>query len=1058
MPQKWVVFLKCKCCEKEFEWTHKPTEFKKQCPECKMISEYNIGSDQKLILASGEIKQKNEKISCSRCKDASLKLDNEERQGPWLCDNCKTEVYSEFEEAIEHEKNWIIINKNHIKKEDEEKYQDVLEIKELIPEIKKGVSEHIERLSEFQINSIKKILDGKSTVLSAPTASGKTEAFVIPILQKILQNKEHEGTFCVIAYPTRALAADQVSKINMYAVACGLGNCAFRLDGSVPSQSRPAIVDKRPKIIVTTIDFIHWQLALQSISASLFKETKIFALDEAHSYSGFFGSNVYFVIKRLKKFLKNPQFIAASATLDNELEFCQELFDEKMELVKGKFRKKSIMQYVIRPTDITHVTASNKIAHIFAKTDNNFLSFFNSRADAENQSSKLIDQKLEVKVHRGGIHDKIRQSTEYEMKNGELDGLCCTSTLELGIDIGSVTGVSSIFTNDLDNFIQRQGRAGRQGTDAYSVMILKSNDPFSHYYSSHIGEYFDQKNIFHIQKDNPIIKKYQDIFEQADSYGQITGVKESLRSRAQWSEAKHLLSKYSIRGIGESVTGINEIGEEIDSVPFPNGHTKLFYGGIHKVNSVTYLSQGIKETKNNWGDITSQAKLIQNDTLKHHKTRPIIESTSSIIETHHEKNIRNFKIQYCTFKINSSIKSYYKYNEGLKEEEKYTAENLVELEPQNYENWSGEYTGIEISFPYEDKIDKRILHAASHLIENAGCKIAKCEPEELDEIINHNSIIIYDTSPMGTNGNSQIIYDKILEVFDSAIGLVDNCKCHYDEDGEHKIGEQVYNKETDKEETIAYGGCPNCTFLPTFCKKFNEELDKMGAYEFLINCTISESSNSKQGDSSFNEDEKSDRNYQEYFYEKYEKYNDSEGSSTGKCRRCGKFNDSYTHPLCENCELEDFISEYSEREREQYRAKARRVIHEMRRFDNAKYEQRYYKKHQERKEEHQERKEEHQERKEEHQERKEEHQERKEEHQERKEERSDGNEEFYKILGVSKTATFEEIHAAYRKLALKFHPDRNKEPNAEEKFKEITRAWEVLKDEMKRKYSQSYAN
>ena len=71
---------------------------------------------------------------------------------------------------------------------------------------------------------------------------------------------------------------------------------------------------------------------------------------------------------------------------------------------------------------------------------------------------------------------------------------------------------------------------------------------------------------------------------------------------------------------------------------------------------------------------------------------------------------------------------------------------------------------------------------------------------------------------MGTNGNSEIIYDKILEIFDGAISLVDNCKCHYDEDGEHKIGDEVYNEETNKMETNPYAGCPNCTFLPAFCK------------------------------------------------------------------------------------------------------------------------------------------------------------------------------------------------------------------------------------------------
>ena len=54
--------------------------------------------------------------------------------------------------------------------------------------------------------------------------------------------------------------------------------------------------------------------------------------------------------------------------------------------------------------------------------------------------------------------------------------------------------------------------------------------------------------------------------------------------------------------------------------------------------------------------------------------------------------------------------------------------------------------------------------------------------------------------------------------------------------------------------------------------------------------------------------------------------------------------------------------------------------------------------------------------------------------------------DFYKILGVSRDATDSELKKAYRKLALKYHPDKNKEPGAEDKFKEIAEAYEVLSD------------
>ena len=81
-------------------------------------------------------------------------------------------------------------------------------------------------------------------------------------------------------------------------------------------------------------------MASNKIFISYYHSTKILVVDEAHVYSGIFGSNVHYIIKRLKEFVTNKlQFVAASATLEDAKEFCEQLFGEKMQKSKGLGKK-----------------------------------------------------------------------------------------------------------------------------------------------------------------------------------------------------------------------------------------------------------------------------------------------------------------------------------------------------------------------------------------------------------------------------------------------------------------------------------------------------------------------------------------------------------------------------------------------------------------------------------------------------------------------------------------------------------------------------------------------
>ncbi len=150
----------------------------------------------------------------------------------------------------------------------------------------------IKQFYKFQEESIREITYGESIVIEAPTASGKTEAFLIPIIQ-YLKNKNTataNGVFALFIYPTKSLSRDQYPKILKFAKSVGIDVDVF--DGDTTSQERSSILENPPHIIVTNFDVLHYHLLHQTKFSSLLHHVKFVVVDETHVYSGIFGSNV----------------------------------------------------------------------------------------------------------------------------------------------------------------------------------------------------------------------------------------------------------------------------------------------------------------------------------------------------------------------------------------------------------------------------------------------------------------------------------------------------------------------------------------------------------------------------------------------------------------------------------------------------------------------------------------------------------------------------------------------------------------------------------------------
>ncbi|MFZ0222229.1 MAG: DEAD/DEAH box helicase, partial [Candidatus Nitrosopolaris sp.] len=225
----------------------------------------------------------------------------------------------------------------------------------------------IKYVYKFQEESIKKILLGIDTVIVAPTASGKTEAFCIPILQKISERSHshlpyflsnqttvtRSQIFAIFLYPTKALSRDQLPKIREFAESLGIRVDIF--DGDTPLNERNMVLSAAPQIIITNFDVLHYHLWHRTKFSYLLRTSQFLVIDEAHTYTGVFGANVHYIVKRLERLCKNKlQIIAASATLPNAGQFCKTLFGRELDVTQGEGRKGKINFVMLFPSLQSH--------------------------------------------------------------------------------------------------------------------------------------------------------------------------------------------------------------------------------------------------------------------------------------------------------------------------------------------------------------------------------------------------------------------------------------------------------------------------------------------------------------------------------------------------------------------------------------------------------------------------------------------------------------------------------------------------------------------------------
>jgi DEAD/DEAH box helicase domain-containing protein len=673
----------------------------------------------------------------------------------------------------------------------------------------------IGQLYAHQAEAFAHIRAGQDTLLVSRTASGKTLAFLLPILSEFMRASAPFGV--LLLYPTKALSRDQEGTLGKLMQAALHSRTLGTFDGDTPRDERRTI-QRTADFVITNPDMLHAGILPNHNRGwkSFLSRLRYIVVDEVHMYRGAFGSHVANVFRRLQRVCEihgsHPTFVGCSATVGNPAQHVQALFQRPCHVIDrdGAPRPRRDLYFVNPPLVQSQGSALYRkgtgsvfvpLIRCAAEHHVRSICFCGARQQVERLYRAITDGhpalRTVIQPYRGGLLPNERRRLERDLFDGRINTIITTNALELGIDIGDLDlCLLSGHPGTVASFWQQAGRVGRKGTRAVIVFAAK-DAPVDQYLVNH-PEFITSAPVEQawLSAENPYIllqhlpcaayehplRAEEPRFE-GPAFRMAAQVLARDGTLAPYHDCfRYARSDYPARGVNlRGMTDYNvEIycGSEVIGELDPIGaRGTLYKDAIYQHLGRRYISM----------DLDLEKKLCRvEEVAVDYYTEAVWENRIEMTEVDEEADHHGATVQFGPVRVNKQPKLYKKIRERTYENVGYGPITLPAFE---YET-----TGFSLLPPrtWRDalgEIDKRYRDAAlfglSYLLRHAAPCLAMADLRDIETDVSlqeeealhwKSSLYLYDAHEGGV-GYAEKIFELLPDALLLCRRIIDECPC-----------------------------------------------------------------------------------------------------------------------------------------------------------------------------------------------------------------------------------------------------------------------------------------